>query len=1642
MAGNTNDLGRMIISVGMDDSNFTNTLDGIKRSMRSAQSEMKAQVKAFEAVGDEAGALGAKLQGLNRQYELSQREVNELTERHRRAVQQYGEHSEQAQNLARRINNTVGRMADFQRAIQRTEQRLGNLNDELQQTESKLDKFTGGLDKFSSKASKFSKATAGMVAGIGAIGGALIKHASTLEDAGGKIEVALGGTQEEVARNKEAFKNVWGDGFGEDANEVAEALIQVQQNIQNLNPDEIEAVTKKISTLANASGADANEITRAVDNLMKTQKVTAEEALDLLTKAQQAGLNSSNELYDNVAEYMPLLAQYGFNGAEAFEMMSSAQKEGVYNLDYINDALKEFGIRAQDGSKGTKEAMAELSEGTQKVWADFNSGKGTVKDVMDAVIGDLESMDNQVEANQLGVSLFGTKFEDIGPKGVYALNDIKGAMDGYKGSSDEVLEAQEKLFSTQYKKTIRTYQDALNDVGVELLELANVALPKVQAVAEKITGTIKDGVKWWKSLDDATQDNILTFAKWGAGAVALVAVLAPIVTVVSGIAKGIGGIIKLGSSLVGMFKKSTSNVDRETDALNRNTRAQERNRDARNRNAGSSSAGGNGRRSNRNGGNNNGGNNGSANGGRRSNGDGGGANRGLWGKVKGASAGAKSIAGIGTLLTLALGGYGTYKAVKDGDKKGASEAVGSTTGALAGAGIGGAIGSVIPVAGTAVGATLGGLAGGWIGKKGGGWFGDLITDKDKEKAKAQIKEVKQELSKGTTMDFKLKGVDDSTKKAMLSFQQLRTKATQDLNSLVGSGRAVTEKNKQVIVNNQAQITKSVTDSLNAREKKEIEQTKKSTVLNKQEKERALAIIKEKYEKERAKVNEGEARIKSIVDKASKEKRSLTKAEVNEIRQIQEKANHQKVRATAKTEKEATIILKDGKEKRHTLKIAEYNDTIKNANKEHENVVKKARATAKDKIAQIEYQRDEVGSITQKQAREMIKQANLEKNQTIAKSKDKRDKVVEYATKQKKEATAQAEAQKKSVVKEAEKTRDESGSAWSKLGDKIMGAWNAVRKFFGFDPIKVSGSGGTSNKAKVVDSGGHSIAQHAKGTYYGSHKGGPSVVGEEGRELAHIPNQGFRMLGEGGQQIVDLPKGTAVLPHSKTEKVLKGANARGMFNAYNFPHYAKGTGDDNFFSKALEFGSDVWGGLKSVSSKAVDLATKGVGGVWNFFKNKIELPDNLMFSSDDVYSRIKNLTSGAISSLVDGFLANKEAEEGMDSEEFHWDGKFEKDPNKVGAGKAPNGLMQYVWDIYQANLASKFNIKGIGGYSNRNMVGGSSKSMHAYGRAIDIFTASNSPDAEKKKIAEASRNLPLLQYVIYNKKWAKKGSGWSNYMKPGRNPHTDHVHVDFKVPTKSDIGKIFGSGKSSVSGGAKAWTNEIKKAHKAIYGTDISARGLEEVIEQIQTESGGNAKIKQGIIDINSKNGTGGAKGLLQFIQPTFDNYKIRGYENIWNGYHQLLALFNVKDWFNAITRAGRGRGWSPRSGRVKPYANGGFINHPHMGLVGEDGPEVIIPYGLNKKPRGLDLLKRTAPKLGATVVENGEMPQSGVNAVVASLMSQNNDLMKQNNDLMNTLISVVQGKELNVAIGDDAIYNANQRASEKANRINGYVRGF
>lgn len=106
-----------------------------------------------------------------------------------------------------------------------------------------------------------------------------------------------------------------------------------------------------------------------------------------------------------------------------------------------------------------------------------------------------------------------------------------------------------------------------------------------------------------------------------------------------------------------------------------------------------------------------------------------------------------------------------------------------------------------------------------------------------------------------------------------------------------------------------------------------------------------------------------------------------------------------------------------------------------------------------------------------------------------------------------------------------------------------------------------------------------------------------------------------------------------------------------------------------------------------------------------------------------------------------------------------------------------------------------------------------------------------------------------------------------------------------------------------------WTEAIKHAAK-IMNVNLDQNGLNAVLRRINQESGGSETVTNNW-DSNARAGHP-STGLLQYIQPTFDTWKVQGYEDIHKGFHQLLALFNDSNWLADISVAG---GWGPTGTR-------------------------------------------------------------------------------------------------------------------------------
>lgn len=350
--------------------------------------------------------------------------------------------------------------------------------------------------------------TKSVTAPLVAVGTATIKFSSDSQDAFQQFAAATGTASNEMVKYKDMINDIYKNNFGESINDVAEAMATVNQNMSYLDDSALQRCTEYAYTLSDTFGVDVAESTRAADSLIKNYGVSAREAFNLMTQGMQSGLNFSDELFDNIDEYSVQFKKLGLDAEDMFSVFANGAQNGAFNLDKIGDAVKEFSIRAIDGSDTTKQGFEALGMNADEMAQKFGAGGKTAKEAFNEVIEGLASMDDPVAQSAVGVNLFGTMWEDLGPQVITSMSTASDAIDKSKESVEELVNVKYDTLSGALGGLWRTIQvDALQPIGNQLIPYATKGINVVQKFTDK-----------WNKLGPATQKTVVKFAAVAASA--------------------------------------------------------------------------------------------------------------------------------------------------------------------------------------------------------------------------------------------------------------------------------------------------------------------------------------------------------------------------------------------------------------------------------------------------------------------------------------------------------------------------------------------------------------------------------------------------------------------------------------------------------------------------------------------------------------------------------------------------------------------------------------------------------------------------------------------------------------------------------------------------------------------------------------------------------------------------------------------------------------------------------------------------------------------------------------------------------------------------------------------------------------------
>lgn len=481
------------------------------------------------------------LEQLERTISEQESALSALKREYEAAALEFGENSDEAQELARRITDLSGelnqnrsRLSDVQTAADRASDSFDDLadntNDAAQSADDSADGWSIVKDVIADLASQALQA---------AIEG-FKELAFESEVAIDKLQAQIGASSADMEKYGEVARDIFKNGWGESLADVTEAIGTVTTVMGELDKTSLQNVTENAMTCADVFGWDVKESVRAANSLMDQFGISSEEAFNLMIQGAQEGLDQNDDLLDTINEYSVQFKQAGYSADDMLNMMVNGAKKGTWSVDKLGDAVKEVNISIKDGTAdevfkelklGTEEAtvsameltdeyadlesaQAKYNEAVRKygenseqaeaaqeklskaqekynelasettinidgIKAAFAAGGTEAQTAMQLVMTALMDVEDETERYTLGVQLFGTMWEDLGEDSVEALLATEG---GIRATNDAMAQVK---------------TDAYDNLATSVTTLGRSLKDEILTpIVEEISPAVKGFVDW------------------------------------------------------------------------------------------------------------------------------------------------------------------------------------------------------------------------------------------------------------------------------------------------------------------------------------------------------------------------------------------------------------------------------------------------------------------------------------------------------------------------------------------------------------------------------------------------------------------------------------------------------------------------------------------------------------------------------------------------------------------------------------------------------------------------------------------------------------------------------------------------------------------------------------------------------------------------------------------------------------------------------------------------------------------------------------------------------------------------------------------------------------------------------------------
>ncbi|MED1062862.1 phage tail tape measure protein [Bacillus licheniformis] len=1167
-------IGNMIVKVGLDDTGFNRGIEGLKRQMRLANSEMKASGAVYKAAGNQSKFLQSQIEGLNNKYRIQGRLVDEHRAKYNKLVREKGLDNRETQIQGRRLNDAIAVHQSLGNELQRVTKQFENTTNSTRRAASVFSVFKRNSGEVSKELNAVYQAasTAGKaLSALGAAGsfgiGMTVKAAADFEKAMSRVGALANATNDQMADLTKTARHLGATTQYTDG-QVAEGMQYLA--MAGYKTNQIIGAMPGLLATAAAGQTDLGVTADIVSDILTEFHIKAEDT-NRVADAMAYTFTNSNATLQEIGQTMKYAAPAAKTAGLSMEELAAATgimaNSGI-KADMAGTALRATLTRLSSPPKQAGNAIDELG-------LKVTDSTGKLRPLAD-IIGQInEKTKDYTETEKIRIAkqLAGqhalSGFITLMHAGKDKLQEFTKEIEGSGGTAERVAKKQ----MDNLAGSIEYLKSAINNA---VITLGNQFIPVIRATTDGLTKF----VTWFDSLPPSvartiaiTGGAVTVFSLLGGAFLLLLGSLPKIAAgwnmlrTASGYltrninrASGSLGVYSTeaiaagaasrqaaagmtttsaaaaaASTRMGRFHQSanlaTTRVGRLEQSSSRSAKAMQ-------------GLGGASRVA--------------------------GVGLGLFGGPVGSIAGlilsfapellkfggsilkvgANAIKGAGGFMKFAKSGFGLFNILKKG------------------AGVVGLLRGGLSLLGGPVGLAITGVT--------------LLTEAGMNYYDNLKKRVLP-----STIDFG-KGVSKATAKAVNAYEDMNTKVTAKLEYLRITNAKITKKIADDVATQFTTMGETLKKGFQTSADSATKVLREFYASNDKTSDKEAAKILNKIEvgnqKKQKKIQGYVDRVNEIYRNAAKEHRKLTDKENREVTKIQGKMLAQMETALTRSKDEQTKISRKLKEESSNLSAKQAAAVVRNSNKAKEKTIKAAKDQYKAVVDAADDQYYVKGTISKKEHDDTVSKARKQKEKTIANAEETHKGVV-------KEAKLQAAGHLKQVDWETGEALGEFDTFVIDMAgvvNSITGGINKILEFMHIPTIPEWKPKGYQDTSKMQVAPG---VAYAKGTDF--HPGGKALVGEEGWELAHTPGIGTYAVGVGGPQIWDLPRGTSVLPHDQSKKLA----------AMGLPGYAGGVGD--FFKKAAEgskkmvngaisFGKGVVDKVGDVSSSAMDLIINGPG----------------------------------------------------------------------------------------------------------------------------------------------------------------------------------------------------------------------------------------------------------------------------------------------------------------------------------------------------------------------------------------------------------------------------------------------------------------